>query len=141
MGERGVHLFSFPYSLDIWVYYLSKFIQRYGESKIERSRDLFEQALESVPADLAKILYITYAEIEEEYGYVRHAMSVYDRATRAVTDEDKYAVFQLYIARATEYFGVTRTREIYEKALQELPDKWIPRMSMQYADLESKLGE
>merc|ERR1711862_408932 len=34
-----------------------------------------------------------------------------------------------------------RTREIYEKALQNLPDKWIGKMGMQYADLECKLGE
>mmetsp|Transcript_13375 Transcript_13375/g.16839 ORF Transcript_13375/g.16839 Transcript_13375/m.16839 type:complete len:855 (-) Transcript_13375:34-2598(-) len=139
--ERGVHLFSFPYSLDIWICYLHKFVARYADTKIERTRDLFEQAIESVPADLAKIIYITYAEVEEEYGYVRHAMSIYDRATRAVIDQDKYALYQLYISRATEFFGVTRTREIYEKALQNLPDKWIAKMSMQYADLECKLGE
>lgn len=139
--ERGVNLFSFPYSLDIWLCYLKKFVERYADTKIERIRDLFEQALSNVPSELAKIIYITYAEVEEEYGYVRHAMSIYDRACRVVADDDKYSLYQLYISRATEYFGVTRTREIYEKALQNLPDKWIVKMSLQYADLECKLGE
>ena len=82
--EKGVHLFQFPYSMNIWLCYLKKFVERYEGTKLERMRDLFEQAIEKVPADLAKILYITYAEVEEKYGYARHAMNVYDRATRFV---------------------------------------------------------
>jgi len=27
--ERGVDIFKFPYSLDIWVTYLTKFVERY----------------------------------------------------------------------------------------------------------------
>lgn len=40
-----------------------------------------------------------YANLEEEYGLARHAMSVYDRATRAVAEEDRFAMFALYISR------------------------------------------
>jgi len=28
---------------ELWVAYLSKFVERYGGSKLERARDLFEQ--------------------------------------------------------------------------------------------------
>src|SRR5689334_12454092 len=48
--ERGVSIFNFPVVLDIWVTYLRKFMARYGGSKLERLRDLFEQAVESAPA-------------------------------------------------------------------------------------------
>jgi pre-mRNA-splicing factor SYF1 len=34
-------------------------------------------------------------------------------------------MFNVYIARATEFFGVTRTREIFEKAIQILPEKYV----------------
>lgn len=139
--EKGVYLFKFPFSLDIWLVYLEKFVRRYGGSKMERTRDLFERAIDTIPSNLAKIIYIQYAEVEEEYGFVRHAMNIYDRATRAVADTDKYSIYQLYIARATEFFGVTRSREIYEKAIQSLPEEYIIRMCIQYADLECKLGE
>ena len=32
-------------------------------------------------------------------------------------------MYLLYVARATEFFGVTRTREIYAKAIAALPDR------------------
>lgn len=54
--ERGVGIFKFPNALDIWLQYLSDFIERYGGSKIERLRDLFEQAVESVPPEYAYVL-------------------------------------------------------------------------------------
>ncbi|KAL6068787.1 Pre-mRNA-splicing factor SYF1, variant 2 [Balamuthia mandrillaris] len=87
--EKGVSLFEFPYVMDLWVAYLTKFVARYGGKKLERIRDLFEQALEGVPPKEAKTLYLMYAHVEEQYGLARHAMSVYDRACRAVVDDDK----------------------------------------------------
>lgn len=32
-------------------------------------------------------------------------------------------IFNIYIKRAAEIFGVTHTREIYEKAIEALPDE------------------
>lgn len=49
---------------------------RYGGSKLERARDLFETALQDVPADKAKVLYLEYAALEEQHGLARHAMEV-----------------------------------------------------------------
>lgn len=46
--ERGVKIFKYPHVKDIWVTYLSKFVKRYGKSKLERSRELFEHAVEMV---------------------------------------------------------------------------------------------
>jgi len=139
--EKGVNLFEYPYVFDIWVTYLLKFVKRYGGRKLERARDLFEQAIEKVPATEAKTLYILYANLEEEYGLARHAMSVYHRATRAVQESDRYKMYLLYIARATELFGVTRTREIYEKAIETLPEKYVKDMCLRFANMERKLGE
>lgn len=39
---------------DIWSTYLTKFIARYGGRKLERARDLFEQALDGCPPKYAK---------------------------------------------------------------------------------------
>jgi pre-mRNA-splicing factor SYF1 len=71
----------------------------------------------------------------------RHAMSIYDRATRVVADEDKTALYLLYITRAAELFGVIRTREVYEKAIENLPDKEVKNMCLRYAEMERRLGE
>lgn len=139
--EKGISLFNFPHVFDIWVAYLTKFVARYGGKKLERARELFVQVVASAPAKDVKFFYIMYANLEEEYGLGRHAMAIYDKATRAVADEDKFAMFCLYINRATEFFGVTRTREIYEQAIEVLPDKQTKEMCLRYAELEKRLGE
>jgi len=36
---------------DIWVSYLKQFVQRYGGTKLERARDLFESALIDAPPE------------------------------------------------------------------------------------------
>ena len=52
--ERGVALFRWPNVADVWHTYLSKFVGRYGGRKLERARDLFEQALDGCPPKYAK---------------------------------------------------------------------------------------
>lgn len=42
--ERGVAVFKYPHAKDIWQAYLKHFVTRYGGTKLERARDLFEQA-------------------------------------------------------------------------------------------------
>ncbi|CAG8471991.1 15026_t:CDS:10 [Acaulospora morrowiae] len=129
--ERGVELFNYPIAFEIWN----------AGAKLERARDLFEQALEKCPPKYAKSLYLMYGKLEEDYGLARHAMRIYDRATRAVSDEDRFEMFNIYIAKASANFGVTYTREIYERAIEVLPDKEAKDMSLKYAELERKLGE
>ncbi|KAE9461788.1 hypothetical protein C3L33_06288, partial [Rhododendron williamsianum] len=43
--ERGVKIFKYPHVKDIWVTYLSKFVKRYGKSKLERARDCLSMLL------------------------------------------------------------------------------------------------
>jgi pre-mRNA-splicing factor SYF1 len=139
--ERGVAVFKFPNALDIWLAYLHDFIERYSGSKIERLRDLFEQACEAAPGNYSAILYMYFAEQEEKYGLARHAMMIFDKATKAVDIDIKPKMFNLYLRRATENFGVTRTRQIFEKAITLLPDKYVKGFCLRYANLEKKLGE
>lgn len=139
--ERGVAMFKWPNVFDIWNTYLTKFIHRYGGKKLERARDLFEQVLEGCPAKFAKSFYLMYAKLEEEHGLARHAMTIYERATKAVLPEEQFEMFNLYIKQAAEIFGVTHTREIYEKAIDVLMDDQAREMCVRFADLERKLGE
>lgn len=139
--EKGIALFKWPNVYDIWNTYLTKFMERYGGSKLERSRDLFEQCLENCPSKFAKSFYLLYAKLEEEHGLARHAMAVYDRATKAVLPEEQNEMFNVYIKRAAEIYGVTYTRPIYEKAIEVLHDEQARSMCLRFADLERKLGE
>lgn len=139
--ERGVAIFKWPNVFDIWNTYLTKFMQRYGGKKLERARDLFEQALEHCPPKFAKKLYILYAKLEEDHGLSRHAMAVYDRACKSVLPEEKYEMYNIYIRRAAEIYGVTHTRSIYERAIEDLSDNKASDMCIRFAELERKLGK
>lgn len=140
--ERGVKIFKYPHVKDIWVTYLSKFVKRYGKTKLERARELFEHAVEKAPAEDVKPLYLQYAKLEEDYGLAKRAMKVYDQAAKSVPDNEKMSMYEIYIARAAEIFGVPKTREIYEQAIESgLPDKDVKTMCMKYAELEKSLGE
>jgi pre-mRNA-splicing factor SYF1 len=94
------------------------------------------------PVDAVKPLYLQYAKLEEEYGLAKRAMKVYDQATKAVPNNEKLSMYEIYIARAAEIFGVPKTREIYEQAIESgLPDKDVKTMCLKYAELEKSLGE
>ncbi|CEH16191.1 spliceosome complex protein [Ceraceosorus bombacis] len=139
--ERGVEAFGYPIAFEIWNVYISKFVKRYGGSKIERARDLFEQALESCPSNFAKPLLLKYGALEEEHGLAKRALSIYERATQKVSDEDRFDMFTFYIAKAAANFGLAATRSIYERAIEVLPDKQTAEMCLRFAALERKLGE
>ena len=50
-------------------------------------------------------------------------------------------MFNIYVTRAAELYGVTHTRPIYEKAIELLNDDQAREMCLRFADLETKLGE
>ncbi|WWC95357.1 pre-mRNA-splicing factor SYF1 [Kwoniella sp. B9012] len=139
--ERGIELFHPSVAFEIWNIYLSKFVKRYGGKKLERARDLFEQALENCPPKFCKPIYLLYGRLEEEHGLAKRAMGIYDRACTTVQDSDKFDMFTIYIAKATANFGLPATRPIYERALESLPDKQTAEMCKRFARMERKLGE
>jgi pre-mRNA-splicing factor SYF1 len=137
--ERGLDLFSYPVAFELWNLYLTKAVDR--KIGIERLRDLFEQAVEGCPPKFAKVLYLMYGNLEEERGLARHAMRIYERATRAVADEDRADMFNFYITKSASNFGLPSTRPIYEKAISTLPDSEAKDMCLKFADMEKRLGE
>ena len=137
--ERGLDLFSYPVAFELWNLYLTKAVDR--KISIERLRDLFEQAVEGCPPKFAKTLYLMYGQLEEERGLARHAMRIYERATRAVSDEDKFEMFNFYITKSASNFGLTSTRPIYERAIVALPDKEARDMCLKFAEMERRIGE
>ncbi|KAF3938097.1 hypothetical protein ABW19_dt0206701 [Dactylella cylindrospora] len=137
--ERGLDLFSYPTAFEIWNLYLKKAMDR--KINLERLRDLFEQALENCPPKFAKVLYLMYGNLEEERGLARHAMRIYERSTRAVSDEDRFEMYEIYITKSAGNFGLTSTRPIYERAIEVLPDAEAKNMCLKFAEMERRLGE
>lgn len=139
--EKGISLFKWPNVFDIWNKYLTKFLERYTGTQLERTRDLFEQCLENCPADLVKNFYLLYAKLEEEHGLARHVMNVYERAAANVQEADMFDIFNLYIKKASEIYGITKCRTIYEKAIEMLPENKAREMCVRFAEMETKLGK
>ena len=84
-----------------------------------------------------------FADFEENFGLLSHAMAIYDRATKEVDQgEELMQVFNLYIAKATQFYGVARTREVYERALERMtPGQLLVQLGLRFAKLERKLNE
>lgn len=83
-----------------------------GGSKLERARDLFEQALEKCPEKFCKPVFLMYAQLEEEHGLAKRAMGIYDRAATAVQDDDKMEVSppDISIFHTTSFLTLIRSR-------------------------------
>ena len=140
--ERGVALFRFPHSREIWRAYLKDFVDRFGAKKVERARDLFEQCVTAAPSEDSKPFFLEYARLEEEHGLSRRAMDIYERACQKVPLDHKLDVYEVYVSRAMDFFGVQKVRSIYNAAVEEeLPDWMTKELCSRYARLEQKLGE
>ncbi|KAG5519735.1 hypothetical protein PMAC_000008 [Pneumocystis sp. 'macacae'] len=139
--QRGVELFSYPVVFEIWNLYLSKFIKRYGGTKVERTRDLFEQSLKGCPSNMCRPIFLMYGNFEEKYGLMRHAMNLYHQATEMVSEEDKADMFRYYISKLRVNYGLISTRPIYERAINVLPDKDARDMCLKFAEMERSVGE
>lgn len=55
-----------------------------------------------------------FAEFEEKYGLLNHAIEIYDQLVLKVDDAEKKQCYQLYVAKVAEFLGVTKTRAIFE---------------------------
>jgi hypothetical protein len=52
----------------------------------------------------ASALYLLYAKLEEEHGMARHAMAVYERATKAVLPEEMFEVRRIVASSSHSIF-------------------------------------
>lgn len=113
--EKAVKLFKWPQVYDLWVSYLTAAIKRYGGSKVERIRHLIKSVLQECPNEKSKLFLLIQADFEENFGLISHAMETYDLATKEVStnEEDLVALFNIHLEKATQFYGVSRTRDIY----------------------------
>ncbi|EFC49847.1 predicted protein [Naegleria gruberi] len=170
--ERATSLFHYPQVFPIWMQYLLQFVNRYQHTKSERSRDMFEQAIKNLPFysidraaqefasekkyivknQHARDFFLLYANFEENYGISSKAINVYDRATKSVTpnSQEQFQLYQLYITRITETYGVAKAREVIDLALNQSVEMnnakeesyvFIRDLALKYVYMELKLGE
>jgi pre-mRNA-splicing factor SYF1 len=141
MTKRKLRTFN-PAVLALWLMYIDKFLQRYGGEKMERTRDLFEAAIRHIPSTFLKTMFLFYANTEEKFGSSRRVMSILERGVdQVVSMEDRYALFQFYIAKSAKLYGLARLRVAYEQAIEKVQGAPVVALCLEYADLETRLGE
>lgn len=141
MYERVVEMFNFSEARILWLRYIKQFDDRYKGSKIERMRDIFGNVCKVVPTEYAAEFYILHANFEESHGYDRNAVSILDKATKVVPSNQKYDMYVLFILKIELLFGITKTRQAYERAIMDLDDVSSRQMCINFAGSERKLGE
>lgn len=150
--DRAASKLGWPGALQVWVVYLSKFVERFQWRKLERARDLFEEAIRTAPSSKkggriianegVMHLYLMYADMEERFSVMRHAVQVLARAAKAVREEERGNVYRMYIVKVASSFGVTKTRGIYEEAMESLVDaEEVLEFAVRYAEMEMRVGE
>ncbi|KAF0976367.1 hypothetical protein FDP41_004594 [Naegleria fowleri] len=168
--ERAISLFNYPQVYPIWTQYLLQFISRYQHTKLERTRDLFEQALSQMPFyskerigqqsgknyvvknSHARDFFLLYVKFEETFGMSSKSIRVFDRAIKSVSpnSQEQFQLYQLYITRVSELFGAAKTREVMDLALNQAVESndashqsncFIRDLTLRYISIELKLGE
>lgn len=139
--EKGVSLFKWPASYNIWRTYLNKFLNRYGSKKLDRARDLLEQCLKDCPSKFAFEIYLLYSKIEEESGLLSRAQAVYRLASQKVETEQKPKIFKIYLRSMMNLVDINEIRSIYDQAIASLDNKNARNFCLEYASLEEELGE
>ncbi len=139
--EKGIALFKHPHVAPLWLTYLDKFVERYAGRKLERARDLFEEALVDLPEVSTTEFYIRYAKLEEEYGLARKASEVLSRACDVVPEKEKLDMWRLHIKKVGQFFGVAETRAVYQKGLESLQDDDARELCIEFASMEEALSE
>ena len=58
------------------------------------------------PPTNSKELFLGHAALEETYGLAKRSREVYDAAVRTVPPEERLEVYNLFVSRASQFFGV-----------------------------------
>lgn len=55
-----------------------------------------------------------YADLEEKYGLLNHAIRVLDRGCNDVPKDEKPEMYTVLVAKTATYFGITKTRNVFQ---------------------------
>ena len=134
--ERGIELFQFPGVKVIWKAYVDSFLKRYGGTKLERTRDLFQRCIDGCPPEESTEFFLMNAKFEEEHGLTKRALGVYKQMCQTVPNEDKYTAYQLFITKTATFLGQIATRDIYQNAIQDLEDGAASKLCLDFAKMD-----
>ncbi|KAF7457136.1 Pre-mRNA-splicing factor SYF1 [Cryptosporidium felis] len=186
--ERSLNSLTLPYSFIVWLDYIDSFISHYnnglniiklfedekdnadipggnyGNAKIDRLRDVFEQNLDSLLEwkknikrsdkdyyyDCLFISYSIYSAYEAKIGRVKRAFEIFERSIEQLEEDHgnenkdlyKVIIYSRWIDLTLKCMDISYTRKIFERAMDDIKASDILiRFSLRFANFELNLGE
>ena len=62
-------------------------------------------------------------------------MEIYDRMVRAVPIGERFQAYTIFITKIAKLLGVTKSRKVFESAMQNLAEKEVLIIGRKYAEL------
>ena len=153
--EKGVAMFPWPYCRDVWMYYLKLVMTRVENGgkrsnklfSTERVRDLFEQVIAECPAKFLAPFLFQWYQFELKRGMARSCIAVLTRGASRndLPEHERVQLFYLSISETLRILGAGACRKIFEDAIETFTklkkDKLVIEFAVQYAKVESRIGE
>ena len=108
-------------------------------NRIDRKRH--DSASQGVPEEKRYDMFLLYIKKVCIDGWVDKWMDEWDGVSTARSTHLSSLSRTTHTHQVEALYGVTRTREVYQKAIEALPDEGAKNMCLEYAEVERKLGE
>lgn len=147
--ERGVNVFAWPESSEIWMLYLSKFVNRYEGQKLDRGREIFNEALAECPMDYKYPVVLLYISYEENYGFMSKVMEIFATSRSQMVPKERFNLSILSLKKSLKFYGLLKTRKLFEDILEESYKlvydfkgyEYTSRLAIYFAQVEKSVGE
>ncbi|EMD44721.1 Hypothetical protein EHI5A_009350 [Entamoeba histolytica KU27] len=132
--EKGINIFEYPVKGMLYNQYINEWCSLYGEKKKERTRDLFENAIESAPIEWKKKMYDQYIKYEIKNNSFKRVIDLYKKEVNEILNEEKCEVWIKYAQQVDEVFGFEETKKVYLEGLNSIGriDEW--KLSLSFAE-------
>ncbi len=114
--EKGISLFGFPHVETIWIAYIKRFVGRYKGKKVERARDLFEQAVEKVRRGGGTLFCVCLRQMHATRQHHVGIVMLHLDIPSQVPAKDSRKLYLLYAKFEEDYGLARRAMDVYARA-------------------------
>lgn len=86
---------------------------------------------------------MAYVKFEEDYGFVKWVMDVYECVVKCVFVDERLGVYDVYVVKVMEFFGVVKVRDVFTRVVDdgELLNDVSKMLMIRFVEFECKFGE
>ncbi|KAL7718572.1 Pre-mRNA-splicing factor SYF1 [Entamoeba marina] len=132
--EKSVRIFEYPITGILYDMYLNMWIEQYGDIKLERTRNLFQQILETCPLENKAEFFNRYIEYEDNHSFSKHVIAIYKNAVHSIADKDKTEMYIKYALKMDEVLGGDSARDVFEEGITSVNRSDIWLICLKYAE-------